>query len=153
MTIQPLLQYATSVSVVVTTIGLIYTINNYHRQSTMQVLMQYTGRYEHILDQFPQDALKARFDAKVLPTPSPQLTLCMLKYLNLCSEEYYLKEHGYLDKTVWCIWEADLKRIIASPLCQREWLSLSTEFEAHPDFLKYVERVQAECRTANAKRA
>jgi len=139
--------------VIVGFLGLISMINNYRRQATMQVLMKYTERYERILDQFPQDALEARFDAKVLPPQSPQLTLCVLKYLNLCSEEYYLRKHGYLAESVWRIWEGDLKRINGSPLWQREWLSLRTEFVSHPDFLEYVERIQAEYRTANAQHA
>jgi hypothetical protein len=153
MTLQLVLQTATPVSVIVGFVSLIYTINNYRRQATMQVLMKYTERYEHILDQLPQDALEARFDATVLPPQSAQLKLCVLKYLNLCSEEYYLREHGYLAKSVWRIWEGDLRRIIGSPLCQREWLPLRTEFVSHPDFLEYVERIQAEYRTANAQHA
>jgi hypothetical protein len=153
MTLQLALQTATLVTVIVGFLGLISTINNYRRQGTMQVLMKYTERYERILDQFPQDALEARFDAKVLPPQSPQLTLCVLKYLNLCSEEYYLRKHGYLAESVWHIWEGDLKRIIASPLWQREWLSLRTEFASHPDFLEYVQRIQAECKPPNAQHA
>ncbi len=114
MTLQLALQTATLVTVIVGFLSLISTINNYRRQATMQVLMKYTERYERILDQFPQDALEARFDAKVLPPQSPQLTLCVLKYLNLCSEEYYLRKHGYLAESVWRIWEGDLKRIIGA---------------------------------------
>ncbi len=153
MTLQLALQTATLVTVIVGFLGLISTISNYRRQATMQVLMKYTERYERILDQFPQDALEARFDAKVLPPESPQLTLCVLKYLNLCSEEFYLKEHGYLAESVWRIWEGDLKRIIWSPLWQREWLSLRSEFVSHPDFLEYVQRIQADYKTSNAKHA
>ncbi|MFZ0307966.1 MAG: hypothetical protein WAL89_07320 [Candidatus Sulfotelmatobacter sp.] len=153
MTLQLALQTATLVTVIVGFLGLISTISNYRRQATMQVLMKYTERYERILDQFPQDALEARFDAKVLPPESPQLTLCVLKYLNLCSEEFYLKEHGYLAESVWRIWEGDLKRIIGSPLWQREWLSLRSEFVSHPDFLEYVQRIQADYKTSNAKHA
>jgi hypothetical protein len=153
MTLQLWLQTATLVTVIVGFLGLITTINNYRRQATMQVLMKYTERYERILDQFPQDALEARFDAKILPPQSPQLTLCVLKYLNLCSEEYYLRTHGYLAESVWRIWEGDLKRIIGSPLWRREWLSLRTEFVSHPDFLEYVQRIQAEYKTPNAKHA
>jgi hypothetical protein len=83
--------------------------------------MKYTERYEHILGEFPKDAFLVRFDSQVLPPQSPELTLCILKYLNLCSEEYFLWQHKYLDKTVWDIWEGDLKKMIASPLLQREW--------------------------------
>lgn len=130
-------------------VGLIITTNNYRKQMNVQILMKYCERYEHILDQFPEDALAARFDAKALPPQSPQLTLCVLKYLNLCSEEFYLTAHGHLSKSLWRIWEADLKRIIGSPLLQREWPTLRTEFLSHRDFLEYVERVQNACKASN----
>ena len=133
--------------------GVIYQINNYRKQMNAQILLKYTERYERILDQFPPDALEARFDARDLPPPSPQLRLCVLKYLNLCSEEYYLKSHGYLSESIWRIWEADLKRIIASPLLRREWSALRTEFLAHRKFLEYVEDVQAQQKTATAAHA
>jgi hypothetical protein len=59
----------------------------------VQILMKYTERYERILDQFPPEALAARFDTKVLSPESPELTMSVLKYLNLCSEECYLTRH------------------------------------------------------------
>jgi hypothetical protein len=153
ITLQLVLQAATLTSLIAGFFGLIYTINNYHRQMNAQILMKYTERYERILDQFPPDALAARFDVKILPPPSPQLRLCVLKYLNLCSEEYYLKTHGYLAESVWRIWELDLRRIIASPLLKREWPVLRSEFLSHQDFLEYVEHVQTENMTATAAHA
>ena len=91
------------------------------------------------LGEFPKDALLVRFHSEALPPQSAELTLCLLKYLNLCSEEYYLWQHKYLAKTVWAIWEKDLKKMIASPLLQREWPVLKKEFESHLEFLVYVE--------------
>jgi hypothetical protein len=93
-----------------------------------------------------------RFDspAEALPPSSDQLKVCLLKYLNLCSEEYYLWRHGYLSKAVWAVWEGDLKRMIASPLMQRAWDDLQAEYVSHPDFMKYVERIQAEKKTTKA---
>jgi hypothetical protein len=130
------------------------TINNYRRQMNAQVLLKYTERYERILEQFPENARDARFDTTVLPPQSSQLTLCVLKYMNLCSEEYYLKQHGYLSESVWHIWEGDLKRMIASPLVQREWQPrLRQEFLFHQEFLQYVERIQAESKSAIASHA
>jgi hypothetical protein len=148
-TLQLAIQIAALASMVVGFVGLIITTNNYRKQMNVQILMKYCERYEHILDQFPEDALTARFDAKALPPQSPQLRLCVLKYLNLCSEEFYLTTHGHLSKSLWDIWEADLKRIIGSPLLQREWPTLRTEFLSHHEFLEYVERVQHEYKTLN----
>ena len=150
ITLQIVLQAATLASLIVGFAGLINTVNNYRGQMNVQIIMKYTERYEHILDQFPPDALEARFDAKLLPPESPQLTLCVLKYLNLCSEEHYLHKHGYLSQSVWRIWEGDLKRIIGSPLLQREWSSLKREFESHPDFRDYVKGIQADQRFASS---
>lgn len=153
ITLQFVLQTATLISLTAGFFGVIYTINNYRRQMNAQILMKYTERYERILDQFPPDALEARFNIRILPPPSPQLRLCVLKYLNLCSEEYYLKNHGYLAESVWHIWELDLRRIIASPLFLREWQSLHSEFLSHPEFLGYVEDVQKEHMTGSAAHA
>ena len=116
------------------------TINNYRRQMNAQILMKYTERYEHILDQFPPDALVARFGATALPLPSPQLRVAVLKYLNLCAEEYYLTPRPRSGRILWHIWEGDLKRLIGGPLLQREWPLLKKEFESNPEFLDYVER-------------
>lgn len=142
------LSLATPAGVIGGFTGLVYQINNVRRQNNVQILMKYTERYEHILGEFPKEALLARFDSQTLPSQSPELTLCLLKYLNLCSEEYYLWKHKYLAKTVWAIWEGDLKKMIASPVLQREWRSLQKEYQSHPEFLKYVERIQAEHATA-----
>ncbi len=137
-------QITTLISVVVGFVSLISTINNFRRQTNVQILMKYTERYEHILDQFPPDALSTRFDSTSLPPPpSPRLTLSVLKYLNLCSEEFYLWRKHYLSEDIWNIWESDLKRMIGSPLLRREWQSLRREFLSHPTFLQFVDEVQS----------
>ena len=142
------LQYATAAGAIGTFLSLLFTIRNVRRQINAEILMKYTERYEHVLDKFPPDALFGRFDSQKLPPQSDQLTLCLLKYLNLCSEEYYLWRNGYLAKTVWAVWEGDLKRMIASPLLQREWRDLRAEYASHPEFREYVEGVQAENRAS-----
>jgi hypothetical protein len=151
--IDSLLKYVTAAGVICTFLSLAFAIRSVRRQINAEILMKYTERYEHILDKFPQDALFGRFDSRALPPPSAQLTLCLLKYLNLCSEEYYLWKNGYLAKSVWTVWEGDLKRMIASPLLQRAWPLLRAEYLSHRDFVEYVERIQAEHRPSRAAAA
>jgi hypothetical protein len=153
VTLHSLLEILNLISIIVGFGVVAYTVNNYRRQMNAQVLLKYTERYERILEQFPESALAARFDARTLPPQSSQLTLCVLRYMNLCSEEYYLKEHGYLAESLWRIWEGDLKRMIASPLVQREWPALRQEFLSHQEFLTYVKRIQAESKMAIATHA
>jgi hypothetical protein len=138
------LKSVTAAGAIGTFLSLLFTIRNVRRQINVDVLMKYTERYEHILDKFPPDALLGRFDSQKSPPRSEQLTLCLLKYLNLCSEEYYLWKNGYLANTVWAVWEGDLKRMIASPLLRRECDTLRKEYVSHPEFREYVQSIQAE---------
>jgi hypothetical protein len=112
------------------------------------LFMKYTERYEQIMSSYPEDAWAARLDMEgEVPAPSKGLTLAALRYLNLCSEEFYLWKRGYIEEGVWNIWEGEMRRTIASPLYRREWRTLRKEFELYPEFHRYVEDVQkAPCR-------
>ncbi len=118
------------------------------------LFMKYTERYEQIMASYPENAVGARLDLSgEPPEASIPLTLAVLKYLNLCSEEFYLWKSGLVEDAVWKIWEEELKRTISSPLYRREWQMLRKEFESYPDFLTYVNRIQSEpglVRTAEA---
>lgn len=114
------------------------------RQMNVQVFTTYANRYESIMSGFPADAFRARFNlAHELPPASEQLTLCVLRYLNMSSEEYYLWKKKYIDDEIWQIWEYEIKNILASPLLKREWPKLAQEFDSYPDFKKYVASAQA----------
>lgn len=107
------------------------------------LFMKYTERYEQIMSSFPANAVGTRLDlAGEPPDASVPLTLAVLKYLNLCSEEFYLWKKGLIEDAVWKIWEQELKRTIASPLVRREWKTLQKEFDSYPEFLSYVYQIQ-----------
>jgi hypothetical protein len=98
------------------------------------------------MNRFPQEALRARLNLSVEPPEkSDELSLAVLRYLNLCSEEFYLCKQKYLSNHVWGIWEAELKRTLSSPLFVREWEGLREEFRSYPEFLAYVEQAQRGC--------
>jgi hypothetical protein len=96
------------------------------------------------MDSFPKDAWVVRLDLDRLPDSSPELSKSVLKYLNLCAEEYYLLQKKLLAKDVWQIWEDELKRTLQSPLFKREWKELAKEFEAYPEFRQYLKNIQGQ---------
>jgi hypothetical protein len=115
----------------------------HQRQMNAEVFMKYAERYEQIMGSFPEDAFRARFSlSEELPPVSPQLTLAVLKYLNLASEEFYLWKKQYVADDVWKIWEHELIRILQSPLFRREWDELESEFQSYKEFLAYVDSAQ-----------
>jgi hypothetical protein len=150
MNIELVIQIGTLISVGVGICGLVFGIRTYKRQSNAQIFIEYTGRYEKIMESFPPQAISARLDSEGSPPEeSQELTLAALKYLNLCSEEFYLCKRKYLSKDVWLIWEVELKKTLSSPLYCREWPKLKVEFEAFPEFLAYIENIQKECAANN----
>lgn len=133
-------QFAAFLSAFVALVALGSGLRTYRRQANAQVFLEYTGRYQRTMESFPSSARRARFDLEAPPPPpSEDLTLAVLRYLNLCSEEFYLCTRGYLSKDVWAIWEAELRRTLRSPLVRREWQSLRGEFESYPEFVQYVD--------------
>ena len=144
MNFELIIQLATLISVIVGIATLSFAIRSYQRQMNAQVFIEYTGRFEQIMQSFPHSAWAARLNLeKALPEPSDELSLCVLRYLNLCSEEYYLRRRGYLAKEVWGIWERELQRTLKCPLFVREWKKLVGEFESYEDFRRYVEKAQS----------
>lgn len=116
---------------------------NNRKQSNIQAFLAYTERFERVMASMPAEACQARFDLeKTLPPASDDLTECVMRYLNLTSEEFYLWQRGYLDKRVWQIWEKEIQRMLCSPLFRREWPKLVTEFTSFEEFIDYVRKVQ-----------
>lgn len=141
---------ATLITSLLTLLGVIVAIvtiksssNLHRRQMNAEVFMKYAERYEQIMSSFPENAFRARFSmSEELPPPSEKLTLAILKYLNLSSEEFYLWQKKYVDDEVWKIWEHELIRMLQSPLIRREWQELESEFKSYPEFFNFVEEAQ-----------
>jgi hypothetical protein len=139
--------FITSLFGLVGVIVAIFTIKSnsdiHRRQMNAEVFMKYAERYEQVMSCFPENAFRARFSmSEELPSPSPQLTLAVLKYLNLSSEEFYLWKRKYVEDAVWKMWEHELVRILQSPLFRSEWQELESEFKSYPEFLEFVNLAQ-----------
>lgn len=147
MTLQSVVQLVGLVSVA---FSIWLSLKNYRRQKTVEMVMKYAERYEKIMDAFPREAFRFRFNLETeLPPRSDNLTLAVLKYLNLCWEEYYLYKRGYLAKDVWRIWEEELMRMLQSQLFRREWEVLKDEFKSDPAFMHFVDEIQNETLAEN----
>lgn len=143
MTVELIVQIASLGALAVAIWGLVQNNRVHKRQSNAQIFLEYTGRYERIMSDYPDGAFEARLDAgEALPDPSEALSMVVLRYLNLCSEEFYLWRRGFLSADIWGIWEAELRRMIRSPLVRREWIQLRSEFESYPEFVRYVDDAQ-----------
>ena len=129
--------------VVVTSLGILtlgWGIYVYHRQMNAQLYLEYTRRCDQILQDFP---CEVRFNLEEA-APGSVERLLLLRYLNLCSEEFYLWNNGYLSGRIWQIWEGEIQRFLRSPLVLMEWQKLREEFNSFAQFQQYVDTVQKE---------
>jgi hypothetical protein len=116
-------------------------IATYNKQMNAQVFFQYAKRYDEIMNSFPKSARLARIrSSEALPKPSGELSICILRYFNLCSEEFYLYKSNYLSHKVWGVWTDEMIRTWRTPLFRREWKKLAHEFDTYPEFQKFVQK-------------
>jgi hypothetical protein len=149
---QILTGYGTALSATFAAVSIFLAYLVYRRQCNVQVFLEYTKRYAEIMNSFPSHGREARLELfGDPPAESPELSLSVLRYLNLCSEEFYLRQKKYLSVHVWRIWEAELNRTLRSALVVREWRRLSREFQSYPEFLAYVEGVQCRASAEDAR--
>ena len=65
----------------------------------------------------------------------------IFRYLNLCSEEYYLHSLKALPSGVWKIWEKQMEAMLRNRLFKAAWteLNLSAVYEPHDEFHDLVQ--------------
>jgi hypothetical protein len=128
---------------IVTALGLLLGIRHFRTQMNAQTFLTYTERYEKIFAELPPDARAGRFDEPAsLGAFEPVVQQAFLRYFNLCSEEFYLWKRGYLDRKIWDIWQAEIRRTARSPLGRRMWTQARPEFVSYPEFLEWMEQDQ-----------
>ena len=133
----------TVISVGVAIAAFFWGLKSYRNQMNAHLFLEFTKRFDEIMQSFPENAWSARTDIDdTIPPDSKELSRSAVRYLNLCSEEYYLYKQGWLHKDIWGIWEKELIRTLRSPLFTREWKKLIGEFDAYPEFKEYVNKLQ-----------
>jgi hypothetical protein len=76
--------------------------------------------------------------AKLTPTENRYLWT----YFDLCSEEYFLYQNGYINETVWQEWRSGIKAAFEKPLFVSAWESKDTA--SYSEFKKLVVELRNE---------
>jgi hypothetical protein len=133
----------TVASILVAVVAFLWGVKSYRDQMNAQLFLEFTKRFEEVMQSFPRNTWPSRLNIEGKPPPkSKALSLSVLRYLNLCSEEYYLRQKGWLSKETWEIWDRELIRTLQTPFFIREWKILASEFESYPKFKEYVDKIQ-----------
>src|SRR6266403_1201631 len=85
--------------------------------------------------------LANRNPSKPLPPASQELTDCTLYAMQFIADVYHLHKGGYISKSVWRVWEREIRKTLTGPVFQREWYGVAAEFAHTQDFVNYINAV------------
>lgn len=103
----------------------------------LTIFSEYTKRYNDIMLHMPEEIFAQ--ETKLTKETHKYARL----YFNLCSEEFYLKEHGLIDAEIWNNWNDGIITRMKSPVMQAEWNSFREE-EYDKKFRKYIDNIIAQ---------
>ena len=143
MNFDNILQLAALSTLIIGVAGILVKITGYRRQINASLFIEYASRYDDIMMSFPREAWAKRFaDGDQIPEEDEEITVCVYRFLHFLSGAHYFHKKGYLEHDAWQLWEAQIRKILQSPLFRREWQKFSAENLLAEDFRLYIETVQ-----------
>jgi hypothetical protein len=106
----------------------------------------YTGRYMDAMHRLPSEARRPGGDFRLdsLSRTDREGALGGMRwYFNLCSEEFYLKSKGKIDRDTWQIWEAGIHDAIRLPCFRETWPELRAEYSFYKEFTSFIDNLAA----------
>lgn len=139
-----------AVGIVLVFVGIIYTIRSlnfaresFEQQMQVQTFFACTQRYDEIHQSFPRKyrfggGLETSID-DVDHSEMDEVKGAVVRYLNLCSEEYHLWSKRLISDEVWSIWNSEMQSMLAQNLIATYWPQIRAEYPDH-EFQKFVDQ-------------
>jgi hypothetical protein len=110
----------------------------------LTVFLEYTRRYETIAADLPPDLRTNlgtwdREYSKKKDQLSESVQQAIVRYFNLCSEEFYLHSVGLIDQPVWQLWKSYMEAILKTELFTRAWKQLRERYIAQAPFQEFMD--------------
>jgi hypothetical protein len=147
MTFDSIVGVTQVIAVVVAAAALLVTLSGIRKQLWLTTFAEYTGRYVAIMDQIPMRARRepSRFSLEeVSGHERDDLLQLAIRYLNLCSEEYYLFRKKIVDRETWDVWRAEMVTALRRRWLVEAWSEVKAEYDSFVEFFALVEGIIAE---------
>jgi hypothetical protein len=114
-----------------------------NKQMRVSLFADYTKRYQEIMLNFPLNINEDDFDIKQLGEKHPKrydkTMRYMRVYFDLCSEEFFLNEEGYLDEKVWIEWRSGIELTFKLSAFKSAWKIATANSQFYDDFAKWID--------------
>lgn len=125
-------------SVFVAIIGLVIAAIHFYRQNRLTFYAKYTQRNMEIMKNMPccvlyhEDCAEEDIDLEAFRVQ-------VFLYFDLCSEEYYLHQHKYIEEKVWNDWKDGMKDFFNRSLVNKQLQDITIAYkESYPDFIDFL---------------
>lgn len=107
----------------------LYNQTKTHHNSLL--FAEYTRRYQEIMIQMPDSILNGS-----AMSSDPCVAKYMLLYFDLCSEEFHLRQQGFIPDDVWNNWVEGMRLTVKSRIYYTSWQRLAHSFNS--DFVHFM---------------
>jgi hypothetical protein len=142
MNIEPVVHYATLISLFVGGFGLALALLIHRQQVTTQIFLALSARYDELQQTTPASVWLTLPADTPLPERTADLRMSVLRFCTLVSLTYFLFSEGRIPKRMWQLMLRSFEQRLRSPLFEREWETVRPEFESFPEFVTLVASVQ-----------
>lgn len=118
------------VSSTIAIVALIVGLYQYRRSQDANLFVEFCKRYDDVFQQLSR--------AQTTPKNDHDQRLAAERYLNLCSEEAWLWQYGYIRAGFWDIWRREMASHMRESFVSDHWEDLSGEFVQYPEFQQAV---------------
>lgn len=106
----------------VTAVAVLWSQYSDRQQRKLSMFAEYTKRYQDIILSMPDSVLMGTADVKTDVLKHLQL------YFDLCSEEYYLWQQGFVPCHIWQLWSEGMQITLQNPVFRKSWDKLSRQY-------------------------
>jgi hypothetical protein len=139
MIIKEAAEVVSIIGVFITAVALWFTVRSFQKQLQLNFFSEYTRRYQEITLNLPESINEDDFDyGSLAPDVKDKTMRYMRAYFDLCSEEYFLKRKGHIDKDTWQEWETGMKFAFSKSAFQQAWEMLQLDTIYYGEFSKLV---------------
>jgi hypothetical protein len=125
--------------IVAVVIGLI-EIRQMLKQIRLGSFAEYTKRYQEIILKFPSNYFADDFSfVGVSDDVREEIRRVVRAYFDLCSEEYFLHEKGYIPDEVWKEWATGIVHNFSLGHIYADWELVSTMPGMYGQFSEYIQ--------------
>lgn len=139
-----IIAWANVAAVAVGAVAIIAALNGVRNELWMITFAEYTRRYDTIMNELPFEARHPGGDFLLDRLQSSERTRVLgtvRRYLNLCSEELYLRKRKKIDRQTWSIWQTGIKDTMRLPGFTGAWDLLRVEYDYFPEFCAFMDNL------------